>query len=487
MKARLRSFSEFLKDRRDIFISLILFTISILTKIIFKDQVPPAYDEAAYSICARNIADNGGWLNLYNSTDLFFFPPLFNWLGALLIKTGMEQLSAVRMVSMVFSSGIPVMIYLLMSKAGAGFKSSIAASFVWIVLPGSFVYGVTGQAESPFIFFSLLSIRLLAVSDRKYLHIVLSAFSLAIAVWFKETAVAFAPVLLFQMVLKKDARGCAVWSSAFVLFISPLLFQTFVPHHYDLFYEISNDLLNWNSASAVLPFSNIASIAGAGMSKTAAFAVFIVIVISSVAVFRNNRDVPEVRSILLSNFVLILFFMLFPKKFEYYMLPSVVFSLITLFLSISKRTAAVTFAVVVLSAVSVSGYGVRSAGWSGYSDIQALLKRAEISTPGAVIGTPTPHIQKYIISSQNMNISVYPLDFFAGSDPDNCKERADRCILKNDYFLSDDEFFTVLFCKNWPVETENCDLEAMKTVIRKMEKIEKRSGFTLYKVLERSR
>ena len=164
MKARLRSFSEFLKDRGDIFISLILFTISILAKIIFKDQVPPAYDEAAYSICARNIADNGGWLNLYNSTDLFFFPPLFNWLGALLIKAGMEQLSAVRAVSMVFSSGIPVMIYLLMSKAGAGFKSSIAASFVWIVLPGSFVYGVTGQAESPFIFFSLLSIWLRGVS-----------------------------------------------------------------------------------------------------------------------------------------------------------------------------------------------------------------------------------------------------------------------------------------------------------------------------------
>lgn len=483
----MRFFSRFLKDYGDAFVSLILLTISVLLKFVFNEAFPPSYDEAAYSICAKNIADNGGWFNLYNSTDLFFFPPLFNWLGAILIKAGMEQLSAVRTVSMVFSSGIPVMIYLLMSGAGTGLKSSLAAAVTWIIIPGSIFFGITGQAETSFIFFSLLSIWLFTISNGKYLNIVLSALSLSIAVWFKETAIGFVPVFLILILLKKEFRLCAVWFSALILFISPLLFQTFLLHHYDLFYELSNDLLNWNSVSVVFPFSNLASIAGAGVSDSAAFAAFFITAVSSVIVFLKRRDSFIVRYTLLSNIVFIIFFIIFPKKFEYYMLPSMIFSLMTLFIAVSKRTAAVVFSVIFFSAVSVSGLGLRLSGWSSYSDIQNFLKLVEISTKGAVIGTPTPHIQKYIVSSQNMNISIYPLDFFAGSDPDNCRERKDRCILKNDYFLSDDEFFTVLFCKNWPVETENCDLEAMKTVIRKMEKIEKRSGFTLYKVLERSR
>ncbi|HPA57497.1 MAG TPA: hypothetical protein PLT70_08715, partial [bacterium] len=104
--------------------------------------------------------------------------------------------------------------------------------------------------------------------------------------------------------------------------------------------------------------------------------------------------------------------------------------------------------------------------------------------PGATIGTPTPHMAVYIKEKHNLNVRIVPLDFFSGYDPKNCRTKDDRCILENDYFLSDDEFFAVLFCNKWPVEREKCDIEQMKKVVEKIEKKKKGQIFTLYEVKE---
>ena len=484
MKARLRSFSKFYVT--------IIFTISILSRIILQHSVPLTYDEIAYSMCAQNIAVNGGWLNIYNSGDLFFFPPLFNWLGALFIMMGFEQVLAVRTVTILVSSGIPVMIYLLMVKSGQASRIALFTAIIWIVLPGSIIYSIAGQAETPFLFFVLMSAYFFSMESDKLKNILLSAFFLSVSVWFKETAIGFIPVFLFLFVEKKEFKYGAIWLTILVVFLSPLIAQTFIPHKYDLFFELSNDLIKWNDVSVYYPFFYMAALAGFN-SATPIFSLIsaiisaLIVIVFSVIAFVKFRQQFIVRFSLISNAIFIPFFIVFPKKFEYYMLPVMIFSLIILCSVIPRNSVfRISFAAVFV-ALSVSGLFYRANAWNYYNDINLLLKKAESISPGSTVGTPTPHIAIYAVSSSGFNLKIKPLDFFTGEDSENCRNKNDRCILKQDFFLADDQFFTVLFCKNWPVQTENCDLEAMKTVIQKMEKIEKRSGFTLYKVLEKSR
>jgi len=465
--------------------------ISIMVRIILQSFTPFTYDEIAYSMCAHNIALNGGWLNIYNSGDLFFFPPLFNWLGALFIMAGFEQVAAVRTVTILISSGIPVMIYLLMTKSGQTAKISLFTAIIWTVLPGSINYSIVGQAETPFLFFVLVSAYFFSERADKIENILLSAFFLSVSIWFKETAIGFIPVFLLLFLEKKEFKNSANWFIMLVVFSLPLIVQTFIPHNYDLFFELSNDLIKWNSVSIYYPFLYLASLAGFNSSTpaflwTAVIVSALTVIISSVIAFIKFRTQFIIRFSLISNIVFIVFFIFFPKKFEYYMLPVMIFSLIVICSVIPQNSAfRISFAAIFI-VLSVSGLFHRSADWNYYNDINALLKKAEMVAPGSTIGTPTPHIAKYAAASSHLDLKIESLDFFTGYDLGNCRNKEDRCILNQDYFLADDEFFTVLFCRSWPIKKEECDIDLMKKVLEKMEKIEKKSIFTLYRIKEKN-
>jgi len=441
----------------------------------------------AYSVTAQNIVQNGSWLNIYNSPDLFFFPPLFNWLSAFFILLGFEQIVAVRTVSMLISSGIPVIIYLMMKENGFSNIRSILASFLWTVLPGSIYYSVAGQVETAFLFFILLSSYFIQPKKRSVRNIIISALCFSAAVWIKETALGFSLVFAIMFLLEKDLKKLMVWGFFTFILCLPLFIQSFIPNEYDLFFELNNDLINWGMISFVKPFENIAVLSGLFSSDKLFMTIFVVltvvfIFISSAAAYRKNSGSFIVRFSIISNLVFIPFFIIFPKKFEYYLLPVLLFSVVTFAISLKEKKE--IFLLIAFLAVlgSFNGLKWRSFIRNYYDETLNFITLIANENPGATIGTPTPHMAVYVKEKHNLNVRVVPLDFFSGYDPQNCRKKEDRCILENDYFLSDDEFFSVLFCNKWPVEREKCDIEQMKKVVEKIDKIAKGSVFSLYKI-----
>ncbi|HQI05009.1 MAG TPA: glycosyltransferase family 39 protein [bacterium] len=488
-KAGLKFFSDNISKQYQNLTPLIIYFSALLLKLVLYNFIPLSYDEVAYSVTALNIVQNSSWLNIYNSPDLFFFPPLFNWLSAFFVFIGFEQILAVRTVSMLLSSGIPVIIYLMMKENGFSNLRSIFASFLWTVLPGSIYYSVAGQVETAFLFFILLSAYFIQPERRSAGNIIISALCFSAAVWIKETALGFSLVFAVIFLLDKEIRKLMIWGFSAFTFCLPLFIQSFIPNEYDLFFELNNDLINWGMISFVKPFENIAVLAGLFSSDKLLMTIFAVLVIafiliSSVIAYKKSSSSFIVRFSIISNLVFIPFFIIFPKKFEYYLLPVLLFSIILFVISLKEKKE--IFILIALVAVfgSYNGLKWRSFIRNYYDETLNFITLVANEKPGATIGTPTPHMAVYIKEKHKLDVKIIPLDFFSGYDPGNCRKEEDRCILRNDYFLSDDEFFAVLFCNKWPVEREKCNIEQMKKVVEKIEKKKKGQIFTLYEVKE---
>lgn len=488
-KAGLRFSSDNILKQYQNLIPFIIYFSALFLKLVLYNFIPLSYDEVAYSVTAQNIVQNSSWLKIYNSPDLFFFPPLFNWLSAILVLSGIEQILAVRTVSILLSSGIPVLIYLLMADNSFSKTRSFFASFMWTVLPGSIYYSVAGQVETAFLFFILLSAYFIQPEKSIVKNIIISALSFSAAVWIKETALGFSLVFAVIFLLDKEIRKLIIWGFSAFIFCLPLFIQSFIPNEYDLFFELNNDLINWGMISFVKPFENIAVLTGifsADKLFMTIFAVliFAIILISSAVAYRQSPNAFVVRFSIISNLVFIPFFIIFPKKFEYYLLPVLLFSVVLLIISIKEKKG--IFLLMAFLAVfgSYNGLKWRSFIRNYYDETLNFIALIANEKPGATIGTPTPHMAVYVSKKHNLDVKIIPLDFFSGYDPQNCRKEEDRCILQNDYFLSDDEFFAVLFCNKWPVEREKCDIEKMKKVVEKIEKKKKGQIFTLYEVKE---
>ena len=160
-KAELRFCSKEKLRNPDIFLPVLIFFGSYFIKCTLFTRFAFTYDELAYSATARDLARNGGWFDFSNSGDLFFFPPLFNWLSGVLIIFGVERLLAVRTVTMIFSSAVPVVIYFILRNYGLSVRRALTGPLLWIMMPGVLFYGTVGQVEIPFLFFVLLSILLI--------------------------------------------------------------------------------------------------------------------------------------------------------------------------------------------------------------------------------------------------------------------------------------------------------------------------------------
>ncbi len=488
-KAGLKFFSDNISKQYQNLTPLIIYFSALFFKLVLYNFIPLSYDEVAYSVTAQNIVQNSSWLNIYNSPDLFFFPPLFNWLSAILVLSGLEQILAVRTVSMLLSSGIPVLIYLLMTDNCFSKMRSFFASFLWTVFPGSIYYSVAGQVETAFLFFILLSAYFIQPEKRIVRNIIISALCFSAAVWIKETSLGFSLVFAVILLIDKEIRKLIIWGFSAFTFCLPLLIQSFIPNEYDLFFELNNDLINWGMISFVKPFENIAVLSGLFSVDKLLMTIFVMLTvvfvfISSAVAYKRNSGSFIVRFSIVSNLVFIPFFIIFPKKFEYYLLPVLLFSVFTFAVLLKEKKE--IFMLIALFAVfgSYNGLKWRSFIRNYYDETLDFITLVANENPGATIGTPTPHMAVYIKEKHKLDVKIIPLDFFSGYDPENCRKKEDRCILQNDYFLSDDEFFAVLFCNKWPVEREKCDIEQMKKVVEKIDKIAKGSVFTLYRIRE---
>lgn len=485
----MKSFSDKILKQNQKIIPLFVYLFSLILKLVLYDFIALTYDEVAYSITAKEIVQNGGWLNLYNSNNLFFFPPLFNWLSAILIMVGFEQIAAVRTVSMVLSSGIPLLIYLIMTDGGFSKKKSFFASLLWTIIPGSLFYSIAGQVETAFLFFILMSAYFIQPEKRSVKNLIISALFFSLAVWIKETALGFSLVFAAVILIDKEVKKLLIWGASVFVICLPLFIQSFIPNEYDLFFELSNDLINWGMISFLKPFENIAVLAGFHfsygwmMTLTSVFVICMITFVSAMT-FKSFRKTFIVRFSLFSNLVFIPFFIIFPKKFEYYLLPVLLFSMILFVISLKEKKEIFLLIFIVALFASVNGLQWRSFIRNYYDETVDLLTIAADEKPGSTIGTPTPHMAIYAKEKHNLNVEIVPLDFFSGYDPEKCRTKEDRCILKNDYFLSDDEFFAVLFCNKWPINREECDIMQMKKVVEKLEKKGKGTIFNLYRIKE---
>jgi len=486
-KAELKFFSrEKLRDP-DIFLPVLIFFISYLIKSFLFTSFAFTYDEIAYSATAQDLAHNGGWFNFSNSTDLFFFPPLFNWLSGLLVSFGTERVIAVRTVTMVFSSAIVVAIYFILRNYGLSARRALTGPVLWTMIPGVLFYGTVGQVEIPFLFFVLLSI-LLIQKEQRLRNIILSSFFLACGVWIKETAIGFAPVLFLVLAMEKDRKRLLLWTGSFVLFCLPLLLRSFFSEGYGLFYELSNDLISWGNISFLSPFRNLLSLLGffsfSSWIDITALVLCILFVVSVNVYALLKKNCRLIRVLVISNAIFLIFFIIFPKKFDYYLLGILLFTLIVTVTVFSKSRIVMTLLAVILTALSIEGLHYRGSNWDRYFEAVRIITNAAKEDPGTTIGTTFPETVRYIAEKNSLDIKVADIPF-TGPQKKTCMNEPDRCITKYDYFFTDDLFFVVLFCRTWPIQKENCDIEAMKRTFSQLEKVEITNYFSLYQVINR--
>lgn len=470
----------------DIFLPILIFSITYLIKSLFFTHFAFTYDELAYSATAANLAENGGWLNLFNPGDLFFFPPLFNWLSGFLIVLGVERVIAVRTVTMLFSSGIPVLIYIVSRNFGLTPRKAFIGPVFWTLMPGVIFFSTVGQVEAPFLFFVLLSV-LFFQKEQTLKNLIFSAFFLSCGVWLKETAIGFAPAFFVILVLEKDLKKLLQWTGSFIVFCSPLFIVSFLSQEYGLFYELSNDIIIWGNIDTLSPFKSILSLVGfstfnSNLLLLANIICLITVISVNVAVFLKKRD-RTIRFMVLSNLLFLVFFSIFPKQFDYYLLGVVLFTLILTVVAFSKQKIVMTVLAVLLTAFSVTGLEQRTGNWDTYLEVVRMLSEVAENDPGVTVGSPFPETVGYIAEKNQLDIKAANLPF-TGPEKKICEQRKDKCITDHDYFLTDDLFFLVLFCRTWPIEKKNCDLEAMKETILKLEKINAGKVFKLYRITE---
>ena len=462
--------------------ALILFVAALVLHGICIPFMNIPYDESAYAWTAQNLAVNGGWFNLYGSNDLFFFPPLFNYIAALLIKLGVDRLYAVRIVTTLFSSGIPPLMYLLAVRSGLTLRAGLIAAALWFILPWGWHLSVVGMVETPWICLLLLAAYFLqgtlATGARR--DLILSALAFGAALWVKETALGALPLFLFA--LRRDRRGMMIWSGLFALLFLPLFIQTLLPHQYDLFYEVTTPLLLWNNLSLDAIVRNWGLIYGAthfprpGWVESFTLFTLVVAALGFIAMPRAEwRDRFILRFAAGFLIIFVPFFMAFPKKFPYYLLP------VQLFLSFfvarylaEKPRLAVVYGLIMLTFATPAF--LRLADRSDEAAFREAFALVEQEKPGARIGITLPRKAEYIAEKGGQRPNLQPIEWMY------CAGKGDECLFKNDYIMSDTMFLMMIYCRHWPMSPENCDLDALTKAKERLTPLLKRPDFNLYRV-----
>lgn len=441
-----------------------------------------SYDEAAYSATARRLATEGGWLRLYGSGDLFFFPPLFNYLSGAIIMLGVERLAAVRLVAVLAGAGVNTLFFLLMRRH-IGVRAAWIAVLWAFFMPIKASYSAVGQVELPMLC-AVLAACYIAFSDiDDRWRAVWTAVLLGAGVWIKETAIGFIPLFIIVWIMRGERR-LAVRAGLLLFFLlAPLFAQSFFPHSYDLFYEVTTPFIRFSGLQPDMMLMNLlrqfaidpGRLFGFGWAIAAAFAVLTALSFTGLTRKSVLAD-PFLSFSILGVILWSAFFLYFPRKFDYYLIPLSMLLLVFVARFLAKRAV---FAKVATGAMAVLSLWALW-GFVSFRDetaaLRDILARAADEMPGARVAMTLPRSGEYIVERDGMPLTIVELQRYS------CVETAQGCFRGSDYFVEHVDWLKILFCSAWPLRDDRCDNETFLRVLQTLDLVDERRGLRLYRI-----
>ncbi|MCP4600329.1 MAG: phospholipid carrier-dependent glycosyltransferase [Proteobacteria bacterium] len=402
----------------------------------------------SYAKTAYRLASLDQWFSTINTSDLFFFPPLFNYLAGLLCLLEIDRLVAVRLISTVFSSGISPLLFFLMRRFNYSRRASFLAATLFIIAPNSFYFSVTGLVEMTMIFFIVLSLFLFCRSlnpsgklrSRSQFELLFSASTLGLAVWTKETPLGLIPVYL--ILLRSDKKLLLKWLSVFLVTISPLVLYSLFSRRYNLLSEIpfgQFDIRNWN---ADIILRRLVKIVGGDLTIFKSFGLVLfqlfayLLIRSFVSLTRDQirRDVL-LRFNLLSLAIYVVFFVAFKKKFEHHSLLIFLFCLPPLALYLDRSSIFVRYTCVGLISLSLAYSSLNRCSTIAEKNYLVALQKIEDSTSGAQVYMPMPNIAEYLYQKRKLKLSIVNLGDITMKPLSRKEQWQEIRNLRFDYFL----------------------------------------------------
>ena len=413
-----------------------LFLVPLALKAALVPVFALTYDEAAYARTASRLVATGGWLHVGNE-DLFFWPPLYNYLVAAPIALGVDRLFAARGVTILLSSAIAPLLFLLVSRAGYGRRAAWLAAVLWTINPWALCYSVVGQPETPMLAFVLLALLLLlhAREDGRGRTALLAAAALAGAIALKETALGLAP--LFPLFLWRQKRAMVAWCLGFALLLAPLLVPSTMPGVNGLFFEIANPAVRWSTFNLGAVLKNLARIHGLELTShgptelAASLLVLGVLTVSLGAAWRRMRaGDPLLRLLALALLLYVAFFAAFWKTYTYYTLMLYVLWLPFVGLCLGARWRWGWLYVAVTGALGLKAL-VAFADRHAEADLVAALRTVEAEHPHASVVMSMPRKAEYLADRHRIAVRVAPEDWV------QCRGRFEACFVDCDYLLGE--------------------------------------------------
>jgi 4-amino-4-deoxy-L-arabinose transferase-like glycosyltransferase len=465
---------------------LLLFLLPLAVRAIFVPFLGIEYDEAAYAWTAAQLAHGAGWADLAPN-DLFFYPPLLNYLSAGLVAAGVDRLIAVRLVTLLLASAIPPLLYLLVRRAGHGERPAVLAALLWVVQPTAFVFSVRGFVETPMLAFVLAAVLLLQLArdDGRASSAALAGLALAVAVWTKETALGVAP--LFPLFLGRRWRAQAAWAAGFLLPVIPLALAGIGPGPQGLFFEVTNSLVRWDLVSLDTALQNLVRLHGlepCGPGRISFTLGLVILGVLAAAVLAARKEILARRFLPAFSFaavvVYLVFFTLFWKKFHYYLLPVYLFLVVFLAVLLARRMIWAWIYLGLLALLAAFGleYALRE---PAHGDLAAALRAAELQLPGGTVLMPHARVADYLVERDGLNLRVLP------SERTTCRLRDASCLRTADFLLGSSTDLLALasyvYCGTWPPPVAPCVDQARRELLGRVRLLGDWGDLKLFRVL----
>lgn len=470
-------------------IVLAIFAISIATRLALSFFMSINYDETAVAHSSFTLATHWNTIDFIDSSDTFLFPPLFASLTAFLIKAGIaDSLWAARTVAIAIASGIAPMIYLLAKNSGYSEKISVTSAIIWLITPAACYYSVAAQGDMPMLFFVLLALYLIQKADTtdSVPLAILSGIVFAVAIWMKESAIGFIPVFIYLIYHRKETL--ILWLVSAIVFVLPLGYILAVNDNLNYFGEISKLRFDSSSINPDAVIGNIGMLLGLvprkpeGFYYTITAFLFITVILSFMKLEKNSLQERFVlRAGLVTLAILVPFFIVFPKKFAYYLLPSYLFLIFFIAPFVIKRKAYGVLYFAVLLALSVAGL-FNMGDKRGENNMHAAVEHIRTVKPDSRIAMTQPRMAEYFVKKAGIWLNIINIEEPLKKRTSIYYKNPTRVLIDNNYFLGTDFQIFSLFCETWPPSAQSCDMQGHASAMQKLKLVKNWDDLKLYEI-----